>query len=415
MRSFSKVMLLALGLSAALQSSASINSTGKTLTDTPDFLNQQFCSNKQVRLVMSERNEDYRIVKFTILDDRFNKVTDINIPEYPEVTATYTVSEALTGPLDVFERYRQENPEWPDISLEEFIERARYNGFTRQEKHGEEVWMLYENQGEYFYPECFGYKYPRAYYIWRNNVGYTCSVDYGYENWGFTGIYGEAREESESARPQPMELYPSSPACLDIDDIVLSQTLFNTDDLYEYVIPVLEAVDCSYKNEYEKVEGQKVRAVGFKVVSQNGAVVSEVRYPAGYYSYGGECLDLYIMDDVNYLLAEVRNEQEERYHIVYEINPKSASLSMVSAPRRVSVSPATPVKGTDVTVDLGEAAGEDCLVNVVSASGRAVMSIRVEPGANGTRIDTGRLERGLYIVTVNDGKNSREATKIVVR
>lgn len=125
---------------------------------------------------------------------------------------------------------------------------------------------------------------------------------------------------------------------------------------------------------------------------------------------------LYMMDGKNYLLVDVNNlSQTEQYYIVYEIDAAKGSVKAIDAPRRVSVAPTMPRRGTDVNIDLGSPAETACKVIVTSVSGQTVMTRNIEPGTTSTTIDTSRFENGMYIVTVSDGKTTRENTKIVVR
>lgn len=101
--------------------------------------------------------------------------------------------------------------------------------------------------------------------------------------------------------------------------------------------------------------------------------------------------------------------------MVYAIDPASSSVRQITEARKVRVSPTAPRRGTSVNVELGEHAGSNSKVVVTSVNGRIVLDRNIAAGTTATTIDTDSFATGVYIVTVSDGKNSREASKIVVR
>lgn len=182
-------------------------------------------------------------------------------------------------------------------------------------------------------------------------------------------------------------------------DVIMSQTLFNNDELYEWVIPIV-------KEHF---------IIGYKVISENWQTLTEINFPKGYISdYCG--LNLYCMSDGDvYLLAKVREEVDSTYQpwsLVYRIDKENGSVSQIGEPLKIGVSPTAPRRGTPVTVDLSAEKGE-CMVEVVAADGRVVA--RKMNCSGRTTIETSGLASGLYVVNVVNGQNRREATKIVVR
>lgn len=421
MKTLGKIMFVGLSLLVAMPAGAVVVSTGKTFKGrSPQFLNHKFCKDNQIRLVVEEekKNGDYGHTtdRYVVYDEKLNEIGSFKVPDFPEVSSSYTRANVINGPFGIHESYVQDDIEAENMSQEVFIEMASSRGYIRQQVVDGELRVFGEDENQYYYYEFFKTEYPREYLYWKDNTVYRRHVEYDYDGWGSTGVYGDAHTYETKATPSPVYIYPKTPDCLDIDDIVLSQTLFNTDDLYEYVIPVFEGVSVSYQNEYEKVEGRQVRTTGLQVINENGSVVTDVRFPEGYYGQLQPECDLYIMGETYYLFVDAQTKNDnENVSLVFEVNPRSASINMVGAPIGMRVSPTTPQRGADVTVDLGAAAGENCRVNVVSVSGNTVISAVVEPGAESMSLSTSRLDRGMYIVTVSDGNSSREATKIIVR
>lgn len=411
-----KLFTLAL-LAAVLPASAAITDTGKRMKESPRFINSQFTYSNKALLLVDEENYDNDTYKFTILDKSFTTIKEFSTPQYPEVTATYTVRYAIEAPTGITEAYQGINFE-NSMPAEAFAEWYANERFTRTEKHGDETWYLSEEPDRYYYYEYYKYQYPRFYRVYNANeqIAREYFIEYNYENWGPTGQYGEPEEQYDSTTPCVIRLYPQSEECGDMESILITQTLFNTDETFEWLVSMPEAVDVSYTNEREQVSGKRIRNVGFKVLSENGSTVAEVRYPAGYTGSHNDELDMLIVDGSYYIMANVSNESHtEDYYIIYEVSKGTNSIKMVGEPMRVKVYPTAPVRGTDVKVELGETVGERCTVSVVSVSGRTVLNRSIEPGTTYTTINTDNMQQGVYIVNVNDDRGQRTATKIVIR
>lgn len=205
-----------------------------------------------------------------------------------------------------------------------------------------------------------------------------------------------------------------SEASCDMDNTTLTQTLFNTDAEYEWIIPVFGKVAVNETSEWEKVEGEQLCSTGLKVMSQNGSTVAEINFPAGYTSDIYPDIYLYLFNEKTYIMVEVKDQEMADYYIVYEVDANSSSLNQIGEPKRVSVYPTTPKRGTPVTVSLGDLSG-NAQITVVALNGRTVYGRTVSAGTNSIDINTDRFPQGMYIVNVNDGKTVRQATKIIIR
>jgi hypothetical protein len=187
--------------------------------------------------------------------------------------------------------------------------------------------------------------------------------------------------------------------------INVTQTLFNNDAKYEYLMVVVEEVD-GYS------EG-----TGFKVKSEDGTTVASVKFPEGYVLYSLSDNDAYLLelDGVNYIIIKVEDSDSyDYYNLVYEIDRSSSSVKQVGAPIKVKVSPTIVERGEMINVALPEIGANTGAINVVSTSGAVVFNQKVEAGTSQASIDTSSLQRGLYIVTIDNGK-TRESTKIIIR
>ncbi len=419
-------LLAIAALMPALYSGAAINNTGKVLGRTPGFLSAKYTFDKKTQLISVDYDYNYdgevpSETKVNILDYKFNQIKTITIQPGAAVTATTTRKAALRGPKDIFEdsRYEDEYHTLTTGTQEEFEDFCRQNGFDRFDTLDGAPVAYSSDPINYYNFNNYEYKYPEDYYVWRKaeNKIYSVRISYQARDYGFIG-YGDPQTETRTYYPEIVELYPRSEKSNDIDDIVESQTLFNSDAAYEWIMPILEAVEVSYSNESEQVSGTEVKCTGISVVSENGATVASTKYPAGYFSNHQPDIYLYDLDDTAFLVVSLHkddNQYDDDYYLVYELTDGGSSLKMVGTPMSVGVSPRAPRIGENVTVSLGEPAGKDCFVEVVSSTGRTVLRRKMTAGDTSTSINTADFNKGIYIVTVNGQGNAREAAKIIVR
>ncbi len=414
MKTIIKSILAVAALSSIVPAKAEIIDTGKRLDAPLNFILKRFSIDKEPRLIACDWDEYYYPMKqVKIYDDNFNEVSFFIIPDYQKVTCDYTYYHAVTVPSGVKVRSTENYP-MGDVAKEDFINRYIGQSDYRVETHEDEVWALSNNENNYFYYKYFGYDYPEALQVWRSGSVFYRRIFYDYDGWTSSGEYGEPITYTSEYSPEIAYIELRDAEGHDCENFNFTQTLFNTDANFEWLVEILEIVDVSYYDEYNKVEGKEVKCTGYRVESQDGSVVTEFKSPVGLYFRDDP--QLYVMGDKNYLVIRSSDVSGAHfYYVVYEINPEDASVKMVGEPHRVSVDPTTPRRGTLVNVDLGNPATEGCKIVVTSASGRDVMTKAVEPGSMGTTIDTARFEKGMYIVTVTDGKTIRENTKIIIR
>lgn len=182
----------------------------------------------------------------------------------------------------------------------------------------------------------------------------------------------------------------------------LTQTLFNNDKDFEYVVEKLKIVQGEDND-------QHVVTSGFKVMSQNGKTIAEIDFPD---NFAGSYVDpyVYITTAGTYLCFENYNGA-----IIYKVDSNTSTIKEVKTTRKVNVNPTTPRRGTPVNVILGEPIENDCKLSVISSTGRTAIVQNLKAGDTQAVINTDRLGRGVYVVVVDNGKTKREATKIVVR
>lgn len=183
----------------------------------------------------------------------------------------------------------------------------------------------------------------------------------------------------------------------------LTQTLFNNDKDFEYVVEKLKIVQGEDNRKY-------VVASGFKVMSQNGSTIADIDFPYYMNIFYDEDCNVYITSAGTYLCFDDSNGT-----VIYKVDSNTSTIKEVKTTRKVNVNPTTPRCGTPVNVILGEPIENDCKLSVISSTGRTAIVQNLKAGDTQAVINTDRLGRGVYVVVVDNSKTKREATKIVVR
>lgn len=137
-----------------------------------------------------------------------------------------------------------------------------------------------------------------------------------WENGGYKGdwqIVDEGNEKSYASIIS-LDLEDFDQSCNDFRQIYLSQTIFNSDDKYEYLMPVISIVDGSFEEDRDgdgeidwRRTGATAQMTGFKVMSETGDVLQTVSFPDGYTSSNSEGEDLMKINNKLYLEFSVRD------------------------------------------------------------------------------------------------------------
>ena len=200
--------------------------------------------------------------------------------------------------------------------------------------------------------------------------------------------------------------YPESISVYDYNnnsgdfEITLTQTLFNDDEKFEYILLQEDNENRSY---YKSLQ----------VISEDGTILQTLEFPNKVY---GANVKLVIIGKSRYL-AFGEYEGEDDFHCLnmYKIN-KSADPSKVSiatAPMRVSVSPRMASRNQDINV-VAEGNGVREVI-VTNAAGQVVYSTKVAAGETNVKINSRRLSSGLNVVSVKGADGKEENCKVIVK
>ena len=208
-------------------------------------------------------------------------------------------------------------------------------------------------------------------------------------------------------------------------DILLTQTLFNDDEKFEYVKPKYKLVET--RNEYDNNQDGVIDQIysdwdiyylGFDVVSEDGNIVYSLDFNTEL-RIVKESFDFVIVswEDKTYI-AIISEVDHETNCDMYLLKRDESGISLQKANNNgvMKLFPSVARKSSMVTVDLGNKLAENNgTLSVSDMNGKTVYTQRVESGITSTQIPINRLHSGLYIVSLNVEGNSYETAKLIVK
>ena len=200
-----------------------------------------------------------------------------------------------------------------------------------------------------------------------------------------------------------------------ISRLFITQTLFNDDENYEYIMPIKESRITEYERDRDgdgeidyKEKSYGYVHVGFTIKSSNGRTLQTIRLENGK-TYG--YIDLLAINDKKYLMVYNDTGNE---HFCYPLNPNSTGINPLGAPVKVKVSPRMADRSESFTVELDGDSNAEREVVVVNSAGQTVWKQKVPAGQRTVTIGAARLGKGVNVVRVNGGEKA-ESCKVIVK
>lgn len=225
-------------------------------------------------------------------------------------------------------------------TLPEFSFNGQVQMFVKEDSddHSSETIVFYgddfSQQGTLTLPSVsYNYIYKCEERVWKDD---------GAGNAGFTGDWKVMREDNRTYCYGILTLYlrDFDQSCDDFRNIYLTQTLFNTDDKYEYLLPVFTT---SYNNNELDKDGDgqidvrstetKTTMTGFKIMSETGSILQTVAFDNGFYILTGffDGVDLLKINGKLYLCFEGYVDDSlglKEATLIYTIDPNTSSVRM---------------------------------------------------------------------------------------
>lgn len=197
--------------------------------------------------------------------------------------------------------------------------------------------------------------------------------------------------------------------------LFLTQTLFNDDEFYEYITPVLN-LQLTSKSEQDRdgdgeidyiQEEYSYKKTGFDIKSSNGQTIQTIKIDNDRYYYS---ICLLTINDKRYIGVEVDDEL-----IFYPIITNSSGIKALGTPTKIKVSPRIADKSESFTIELDETESNiNRDIVVVNSAGQTVWKQNVPAGQNKVNISASNLNKGVNIIRVN-GTKKPESCKVIVK
>ncbi len=264
----------------------------------------------------------------------------VNRPEYSQVYEYQQRKPEVIVDKEEREKVQdyQTNQDWTGTweQAKEYV--SSYFGGTFEVKDNYQLWPARES--DYWNYGTYGKQYPRTYYQWNSGDGTISIIDVEI----FTAYTGDwettSRSEYTYTSNEDFSFDDYDSGSYPDHEFFLSQTLFNTDDKFEYCVPVYESVQ-EITNETDqdgdgeidhRTVSQKDVVVGLRVISEDGTVISTIDdFGTGYYSTSSN--KIIKINGKIYLVKKIYSNGKGKSEgaVFYKIDNQASSITLAKA------------------------------------------------------------------------------------
>lgn len=214
------------------------------------------------------------------------------------------------------------------------------------------------------------------------------------------------------------------------DGICLSQTLFNTDDKYEYLSFPHELreeyEDDSYTPDYYapgtyteiKYFYQSDFYKSFNVMSEDGTILQTVTFPNGFEMINDVTAQIIQLSGEFYILCQGEMNDNATL-LIYKLNRSSvgASVEQVCAPIKASAFPSIANRNQMITIQLSGDNADNSRTNlqVIDMQGKVLNRQTIPAGQTRTTIPAHRLSNGMNLIKITQGSKNIGTEKVIVK
>ncbi|MBQ8046347.1 MAG: hypothetical protein IJ196_00240 [Prevotella sp.] len=287
----------------------------------------------------------------------------------------------------------------------------------------------------YFNYNYFGKQYPRLYWRCKNGQMYSCRASYSvaYTEWHTTGTHSENMQETLHALLLCNINLNHGDGRSDCY-FEVSQTLFNDDDEFEYIIPRYamsakgsgnsDIHDEPYDPSGEETIELKRKIViseqpflaltGFQIVDTSGKTVKELLFDDGFEASISPHYAFVITIGTKTYLAFEGYKDEQRCTVFYLVDRSTNSIKKIeTAPAQLSVTPIIAPKGTAINVYLDGNQAKNSEIIAYSATGAQIKRIAVPAGQASTQLSI--ATPGLYTIIQQQDNSIKASRKIILK
>lgn len=406
---------------------------------------KEFSYNGVPYLMMYDANDANSLL---VYDDNLDVVKTIVLKEQIPFSCQLTYQDQVRDVLAVNETQRNQ-----------YCQFVSFDVFVQQEKNMDagfdKSWLAIKDLGDgtkmitvdysnssfsnnvqmYFAYATFGMKYPKVYFIESADgtvVGYRASYGVQYSEWRNDGTrVVDCSEPQKRIRLCNINLNNGDGKADKYFEV--SQTLFNEDASFEYVMPKYKLstngnignrntiiddgnADKIITSQSIVISEQKELALaGFNVVSESGDIISDITFDGGF--EGKIYLDCAFLITIanNTYLAFDGYCNNASSTIFYKIDKATNAIQKVKiTPSTMNVLPTIANNGEIINVSFDDDNEQGSEIIVLSAAGAMVKRYRVPAGQTSCQIQT-NSSSGMYCVSrIKQGKRA-DTQKIFIK
>ena len=348
---------------------------------------------------------------------------------------------------------------WTENDMKTYLEEVEYRRIVSVTPHPEggsvfvyNMEMYYIDGSDahnYFMVDTYGKQYPLQAFLWQNGFLYDYYIEYHDESvyaentvtfeygewievecsdWGGSGSYslGFINYDFDAVG----EFDDSG------DGICLTQTLFNSDDKYEYLYFPYELSEersgwngpespDSEQEFYESTTYTEYSTFwrysiykGFNIMSEDGSVLQSITFPNGFEMTEWINAAIIQISGERYILCQGDMNDSETL-LIYKINRSSvgASVEQVCAPIKVGVYPNLVNRNQTITIQLsGDNAAKTATdVEVVNMSGQVTDRQTISAGQTQTQIRANKFSTGMNVVNLLQNGKTIGTQRVIVK
>ena len=259
----------------------------------------------------------------------------------------------------------------------------------------------------------------QEYTLIKEREGITTAYEIKYNGrWTERKVY----DDEQSTNPEGLAVWSNKLSDGNENGIYITQTLFNDDEEYEYIMPIMKQYnyvsyeqDRDYDGDIDYIEEKyEYYLIGFNIKSSSGNTLQTIKMGN---DQTIDYLYLIIINDKKYLgvaTMDIDDHFSNDELICYPIKPNSTGINPLGAPMKIKVSPRMADRSQSFTVELDGESNAEREVVVVNSAGQTVWKQKVPAGQRTVTIGATRLGKGVNVVRVNGGKGV-ESCKVIVK
>ena len=286
---------------------------------------------------------------------------------------------------------------------------------------------MHTSQNFFFYNQ-FGRKYPTNYWIFSKGRAYHYRANYEieYTDWHPAGTH-ISNEHKEMEYIKLLNINLNNSDAHSKNYFIVSQTLFNNDAEYEYIVPKYKLSSKGYFDQVSPndpsrqvidtikstliTKDSKIVLAGFKIVSVNGTVVKDLDFSEDFEGYISTSYAYVITIGKNTYLAFNGGNST----VFYKINRTTTEIKQVKMETAaMTLSPVVAERNATIDINLKDDNNAGSEIAIISTNGTQVKRISMPANQTTSQINI-NAPAGLYCVSRMQKGKVVETKKIVIK